>query len=262
MDLPSHIWLPVYFNSMFSIARTYKEKDKNCSLAMFNYFNSLSDILPNKFFQKHLKLFLSLNPNVIQILLNLNVLNSFFSTFPVIKNILINNPNEFLKNCYDNNELMFMFVYLMYIYMIFVQNSLGYNISYPVYFDIQKNYNINNLTKTDWGRPTWFVIHISALYSPQNSNLLNRYTQFLTSLQFILPCDKCKEHLKENLKYVSLQHCGNDNKSIFKCSWELHNIVNRSLNKYQPSFEEALNLYSIDNLKKSSLYSFPIRSTS
>ena len=72
---------------------------------------------------------------------------------------------------------MFIFVYLMYIYMVYVQNSLGYQINYPTYFDIQKNYNINNMTKTDWGRPTWFVIHISALYSPQTSNLLNNYIQ-------------------------------------------------------------------------------------
>ena len=259
MDLPVYIWLPVYFNSMFSIARTYKENDKNCSLSMYRYFESLSNILPNKFFKTHFKLFLKLDRSVINVLLNLDVLNSFFTAFPSIKDILINNPSEFLNQCYNNSELMFMYVYLMYIYMCYIQNELGYKIHYNTYFDLKKIYNPNQLTTIDWGRPTWFVIHISSLYSEKTPSLLYDYKQFLESLQYILPCQKCQEHLRENLKFITFDDCGKTDLDLFRCSWKLHNIVNRSLNKYTPSFEEALNYYSIDNLKKNTrLFSYSI----
>jgi len=258
MDIPAYIWLPVYFNSMFAIARNYNSKDKNCNLSMYKYFQSLSNILPNKVYRNYFKKFLSFDDEVVKTLLSLDILNSFFTSHVILKEALIKNPQEFLNQCFENTNLMFIYVYLMFTYMLFIQKSLGYNIHFPTYFDLQKMYDPNNLTKADWGRPTWFVIHISALYSPQDSKMVENYKNFLESLQYILPCTVCQEHLRENIKFVNFTNCGPTNKDLFKCSWELHNIVNRSLNKYTPSLEEALNFYSIETLKKNSPYSYSI----
>ncbi len=146
----------------------------------------------------------------------------------------------------------------MYIYMVYIQNNLGFSIHYPTFFDLQKTYNPDLMTKSDCGRPTWFTIHLSALYSEENENMVLHYKNFLEALQYILPCEQCQAHLRENIKYINFKNCGKSNKDLFRCSWELHNIVNRSLNKYTPSFEEALNYYSIQNLKKSSPYSYSV----
>ena len=43
---------------------------------------------------------------------------------------------------------------------------------------------------------------------------------------------------------IDIDNCGNDRMALFKCSWELHNIVNQSLNKRQPSLQEALTYYN------------------
>jgi hypothetical protein len=126
-----------------------------------------------------------------------------------------------------------------------MQRKYGINNSIPSYKSILDKYNPDFITKSDWGRATWYVIHMSSLYNEQiiTQNFMVSYSNWLHSLMHLLPCEVCRSHLKENIKYVPIT--GVDNISLFKSTYELHNVVNRSLNKYEPSFEEALGFYSL-----------------
>ena len=63
------------------------------------------------------------------------------------------------------------------------------------------------------------------------------------------PCGKCKIHLRKFLdthplkKYWQVYDIKGRDIGFFKWTWELHNQVNRFLEKYQPTLEEAYDYY-------------------
>lgn len=95
----------------------------------------------------------------------------------------------------------------------------------------------------NWGPFVWASIHLIALGAPQRFDGSNQapYVQFFQNLPYILPCQKCKEHLIEHLKTHSVDTAvsgGRD--TLFRWTVDLHNIVNRSLGKEEMTLEDAL----------------------
>jgi len=96
-----------------------------------------------------------------------------------------------------------------------------------------------------WGNAVWFIIHLTALYAPQPlDQSFESFKQMLNALRFILPCSKCRSHLTQNLQYIDFDHCAKSNEDLFKCSWKLHNIVNKSENKPLMSLQDAFSMYT------------------
>jgi len=77
----------------------------------------------------------------------------------------------------------------------------------------------------------WTVIHISCLTSNNKEGL----GRFIETLPDIIPCLHCSEHLKENLKTLPF-----DPTDPFRWSVQLHNNVNRDLNKPVITYDDAL----------------------
>ena len=100
---------------------------------------------------------------------------------------------------------------------------------------------------TIWGPPTWAAIHLICLGAPENfkgSDQLS-YKKFFDALPFVLPCEKCKQHLQQHLEKHTMDGAlSGGRKTLFAWSVELHNIVNRSLNKPTMSVEEAMKIWS------------------
>ena len=94
------------------------------------------------------------------------------------------------------------------------------------------------LSPSIWGPPFWLSIHITALaYSKTPSYAEKKAAkEFFESLQFILPCPICREHLKEHLKKFPITPHLDRREDLFKWTIMLHNEVNMSLNK--PTFTE------------------------
>jgi len=93
-----------------------------------------------------------------------------------------------------------------------------------------------------WGPLYWSVIHITALaYSKKPSYSDKKAAkEFFEALQFILPCPICREHLKTHLvKYPITPHLDR-REDLFKWTVNLHNEVNKSLNKATFTENEAL----------------------
>src|SRR5687767_7740845 len=95
------------------------------------------------------------------------------------------------------------------------------------------------------GKGIWFVIHTLAL----NFNGKTDYFEWMmNTLSDNFGCDLCKPHIKKFMidhpfkNYMNIYY-KNEDIGYFKWTWELHNNVNKRLNKPILAFDEALNLY-------------------
>ena len=98
---------------------------------------------------------------------------------------------------------------------------------------------------TIWGPKLWFFIHSLALNFPDNPTYqdIRHYEEFFNSLKFIIPCEKCRFHYKERLeKSPIINHLKNSD-VLFKYTVDLHNDVNKSLNKKIYTYEEVVKIY-------------------
>ena len=104
------------------------------------------------------------------------------------------------------------------------------NISYQ---EALKKYTItdtNIITKNDWGPAIWMMIHFFAANLKKEK--INIYVEFINTLMYVIPCEECRKHLRENIKKIPLYiNNKSNNISIFEWSCNLHNLVNQQLKK-------------------------------
>ena len=96
-----------------------------------------------------------------------------------------------------------------------------------------------------WGPKLWFVIHTMALNYPDNPTYDDKrnYENFFNSLQFVIPCDKCRIHYTERInKNPVINHLENSD-SLFRYTIEIHNDVNKSLGKRTYIYDEVIEIY-------------------
>jgi len=105
-----------------------------------------------------------------------------------------------------------------------------------------------------WGRHLWFSIHFIALDFPEEPSTedVRHFKSFYENLHQVIPCYKCSinyvKHLNERpLELSDLKNA----KTLFKWTVDIHNIVNKELNKSSLSFDEAWDFYNNpDNFKR------------
>src|SRR6516164_8728351 len=88
------------------------------------------------------------------------------------------------------------------------------------------------------GPGIWFVIHTLA-YHATTDQLKETFNLTINTLCDHFGCDTCKPHFTQFI----LSHPLIKYKDYFKWSWELHNEVNKILNKPQMKYETALQQY-------------------
>jgi hypothetical protein len=99
------------------------------------------------------------------------------------------------------------------------------------------------------GPGIWFTMHIDAI-AANTDQLKESFVVNINALCDNFKCKKCQPHFRKfidthNFKdYWNLKDNRERDIGFFKWTWELHNQVNKFLNKYQPSFDEAYNYYS------------------
>lgn len=86
------------------------------------------------------------------------------------------------------------------------------------------------------------TIHIVALgYSEQPTYAEKRAAkEFYEGLQFLLPCSICREHYREHITAQPVSPFLDNRKSLFTWTVNLHNTVNKKLNKPTVTEAEAL----------------------
>ena len=239
-------WLWKYFKAMFIISRTYNPEDEVQVMSLKCFYQNVINLMPNKYVKTRFTEYVYMTSSVKTTLLNNPDLQQFFTIYSNIAEVVKYSSNqfEFLDFCLKSNFTAFIWVYLMQAYYIILLNKYGNYVKIPSFNSFKSGYDPEKLSKDDWGNSLWFIIHVSALYGTGDMyDIFENYKAMLSCLQYLLPCPKCRQHLIDNLALIDIDSCSTDRTSLFRCSWELHNIVNESLNKRKPSLQEAISYY-------------------
>lgn len=109
---------------------------------------------------------------------------------------------------------------------------------------LQEEYTF--ITKSDWGRPTWFMMHYISANLPEmlTPEISTAFKAFVVCLSFILPCEECKEHMNKYIQNSEIDPYLKTRKDIFGWTWYFHNEVNKRINKPVVDFDTAYKMYS------------------
>ena len=99
----------------------------------------------------------------------------------------------------------------------------------------KKDYNAGDgMLTTVWGPSMWHYLHTMSFNYPVNPTPEEKihYKDFVTNLQYVLPCKYCRMNLKTNFKSLPITMDDMKNRESFsRYIYELHELVNRMLHK-------------------------------
>jgi len=261
-NLKLNVWFPTYLRCLYIMSQTYKSTyetpdpdgkrptDQEITYAFKCFITSMINTMPDSFTKEKIQSFLFMTNYASDLLLKEPSLQSFFNIYSYMKDevkkgtSMFYNNTAFLDYCLQSEFTMTCWVYLLQSYMIIVTNKYGGYTGIPKFTDITTEYNIKRITKDDWGNAIWFIIHVSAMWgSGDMEELFYNYKAMLSCLQYLLPCPKCRAHLRNNLSKIDIDYCRMSRDALFECSWRLHNIVNQDLGKPQPTLQSARAMY-------------------
>jgi len=258
-EAPLNSWIDIYFNSMHIMAQTFSHPETRPAFQCF--YQSLSDILPSSEMKEIMQDFILMKHHVQNALLSEpTCLKPFFLVHKEMETILKQNPENFFDYCCRNRELLFLWTYLCHNYYNILYHLPCLNLN-----NLRNQYQVKNINKETWSHPIWFILHFSALNSP---NMLNEiwttaYKAFAACLQIILPCELCRQHWVENLPRIPIDNYLFTCDSLFQWSWLIHNEVNKKLDKPSMNLDEARMKYTAKgrgNMSKKSYYELlPVR---
>ena len=101
--------------------------------------------------------------------------------------------------------------------------------------------NNNNI----WGPPAWTFLHTVTYNYPDNPTEDDKrnFYNFFMSLQHVLPCEKCKEHYKQNIQKYDLNNSLGSRQELVKWLIDLHNDINKDNGKPVWSYSDVYNKY-------------------
>ena len=115
------------------------------------------------------------------------------------------------------------------------KKSKRYKPKVVTYVFTEEDYNNDNGILTSvWGPSLWHALHCISVNYPVNPSTYDKrnYKNFIMSLQYVLPCGKCRENLTDNFKLHPLTATALKNRKNFsKWMYELHEVVNTALKK-------------------------------
>jgi len=92
----------------------------------------------------------------------------------------------------------------------------------------------NGMQSYVFGPPLWHTLHIISFNYPVNPTADDKksYTNFLMSLEHVLPCKYCRVNFKKNLKNSGFSPAVMESRDTFsKYIYKLHNCINDMLGK-------------------------------
>lgn len=97
-----------------------------------------------------------------------------------------------------------------------------------------------------WGPHFWFVLHFITFNYPDNPTTYDKQSHkvFFESVKDILPCEKCRRHYRNHIAQFPLEVALDNRIDLIKWLIQVHNIVNKSLNKPEYSLKDVLYIYS------------------
>ena len=114
----------------------------------------------------------------------------------------------------------------------------------------------NNILPEVWGPHGWKFMHYVALGYPDLPTDTDKsaYQNFYESLRDVLPCQGCATHYKETILQYPVKDHLQDRESLLRWSFEIHNTVNKRVEKPTLTYEDALQLYTKKQFPKVALF--------
>lgn len=102
--------------------------------------------------------------------------------------------------------------------------------------------SLQNIAPHVWGPHGWKFMHAVALAYPENPSVEEKKAaaQFFTSLEYLLPCESCKQNYRKELQAFPLAPALESKQKLNEWLTELHNSVNKRLKKTVMSAEQVL----------------------
>ncbi len=97
--------------------------------------------------------------------------------------------------------------------------------------------------KHEWGHPIWSYLHTITIIDGDINNIIsehNRIRPYIEKLHEIIPCKTCSEHYLVLLQKYPLDNCITEHLGLFKWTVNIHNEINRKLNRQEWTFDQAL----------------------
>lgn len=85
-----------------------------------------------------------------------------------------------------------------------------------------------------WGPSLWHYLHTMSFNYPINPTIQEKkhYLNFITSLQYVLPCKYCRINLAKNFKQLPITMETMDSRETFShYIYDLHELINKMLKK-------------------------------
>lgn len=202
------------WNTIHIVGKTFSPKKQDAKAAFVCFFECLSDLIPDENFRKTLKSFIQQTP-----------------------------PENYLSS----SERSFQWTYELHSYFNLVKKKQG-----QLTNDISLNQAISiysSITKTDWGNAFWFIIHYLSANLPEriNGTYQTSFIALIMCIRFLIPCEECMYHMTEYITKTNIYPYMSSGKNAFQYTWEFHNTVSTRLKKNTLSFQDALNMYTINN---------------
>jgi hypothetical protein len=101
------------------------------------------------------------------------------------------------------------------------------------------------LPPTTWGPFFWHTMHLVALGYPVEPTYAEKQAakQFYESFTQLIPCPICKVHYTDNLKEMPITPSLDSRKDLFRWTVDMHNKVNKQLNKPEYTEQQAITYY-------------------
>ena len=92
----------------------------------------------------------------------------------------------------------------------------------------------DGMLTTVWGPSIWHFLHTMSFNYPVKPTADDKkhYSEFIKSLQHVLPCRHCRENIVKNFKVFPLKPCHMESRATFsRYVYGLHETVNKMLDK-------------------------------
>jgi hypothetical protein len=140
-----------------------------------------------------------------------------------------------------SSELLVQWVYKLHAYT----HRQFYNNTFIDYATFKSQLDPDSTSISTWSHPTWKMIHYYPTKYNRSTDYALSYKAFISCLQFLLPCPKCRDHLKNNLADHPIDDYFGSINDLFMWSYGLHQVVNSQLGKKGITASTARYLYGL-----------------
>jgi hypothetical protein len=143
------------------------------------------------------------------------------------------------------SDKAFAWTYKLRTFYNMVLRRRGFNTEMQPFEEFQNEYAF--ITKSDWGRPTWWIMHHIGANLPQrlSDDLATTFKAFVVCLSILLPCSECKSHMNVYIQNSEIDPYLQTGDTVFQWTWNFHNAVNKRLSKPLIEYTTALQMYRI-----------------